>query len=1523
MKISFVLMVKNESKHIEEVLKSIAYIKEKISSEIVVLDTGSTDNTVEIAKKYTDKVYFHEWNNDFASMRNKSISYANGEWLFILDGDEILSNQDSLIDFFLLKRDKEFNNLFVNIKNIIREEDNKYNIAVVRRLFRNSKNFKYVGAIHEQPKYQEPHGFLDLTLIHYGYLTTDPELMKRKFERNSELLHKQVEKEPENVYYLHQLFNTYGMNKDHDKALYYSEKAYEIAKKKNIDISKNMYIYSDLATALFNKRKYEEVETICKEAIKFKDGYIDFYYYLGKVQMLLGKNSEAISNYETYLRLVNNYNSNTIQRDITVTHYSIGFTDLVIYDLCILLSKEEEFKRVLQYSKNIKDTTTFKSTIPLVIQSYVELADYEGLLTFAKEEVANNKNNIKNYFYQQLETRVMNTKSLDEKWNIINVFADGESLYNYLNKIRIEIQRNNHESIKTYLDIINSINFSNLPNYYGDIIYYLLKVKYPIYDLLKEVNEISLNKYLKYLIERYDDLSETIYDYLQEFIFQEDWYRHRINKILIRFVLISNRLTLDKYKLLFKRYIQEGIKYIGCYYHRNIIEMEMTFDVKSDEDMFLIYLIRAEEKIDNDKVSYIKYLRKALKIYPLMKVGIEYLLEDIKNEEIVMNIETEKLKKHIDNLLSQNLLNEALTVVNEALTIIPNNLDFYSIKAIILLRLQKMNDAIITLEKGLVIDPNHIDTLYNLAFIYEQNDKIEEAIGLYRKVILLTNEDDLKTEIQNKMKKLTTVDSTVGETKNVLYLGWLGENNIGDDVLFELFELMYKKYNQNPEPVNIVPYSTKSNFKINIVEYDLIVLGGGSLLHLPYWLDLCSQAIKQNIPVVSWGTGIDGYYKREHLESIALSSNLINKYKTVYEKFNYISVRGPFTKNALLNSGVKIDVDEIGDPALIYASEIFEEQINRPKVQNKTILINWGTSYNNIFGKNEEQVENELVKVAKKLLADGYNITIYPIWTEDIDPVKRLGRKIDNSSCEIITEVYNAKRMQTLIQTSYLTINLKLHANILSASANVPFISLAYRGKCLDFAQSVNCSEYAIPTDEVNSKKILKLVKDIGKNYNSIIRRFEQAKEKYYTKVIKTISIISNYLSKEISSVLSNEIQDNTPEKMFISLLDYIESNKVNQNNLIHTINEFAKKVNNDKNKEFLDILSSLIRGYLNKQISEEVLKFYISKQFVATELQINRLYKGLNLLNKNNYESNMILDYYPKVSVIITTYNRKEFLKQSINSILSQSYPNIEIVVFDDHSTDGTDNMLLLEYNNISTIKFIKNEVNMGPGINRRVAFENYTDGEYILFLDDDDYLIDSRYISNAVSYHIKNQNVSFVAANVLLEFTKANIYKPSILNMHDQVSGKDYFKNFGKKGYPKPASTLTALFKRSSLIEMGILEMEMVNDVSIYLRSLLVGDAGFIDQIVGVYRVHGNNITFNLSSEFIIDNLEEKYKIKQVAISKYGYDIEEMDTWMNYNAYTTAVYYITNSAKNPKDVQPLYMWLQDKCPNVVKMLQ
>lgn len=176
-KLSIVMMVKDESKHLEDVLKSINPISEQIDYEIIVLDTGSSDNTVEIAKKYTDKVFFKKWNNNFSSMRNKSISYATGEWVFILDGDEVLSNQESLIAFFESGKDKEVNSAFVKLKNITNEFDGSFNVAILRRIFRNDDDFRYIGSIHEQPNYKDPHIFLDLTLIHYGYLATDSELI--------------------------------------------------------------------------------------------------------------------------------------------------------------------------------------------------------------------------------------------------------------------------------------------------------------------------------------------------------------------------------------------------------------------------------------------------------------------------------------------------------------------------------------------------------------------------------------------------------------------------------------------------------------------------------------------------------------------------------------------------------------------------------------------------------------------------------------------------------------------------------------------------------------------------------------------------------------------------------------------------------------------------------------------------------------------------------------------------------------------------------------------------------------------------------------------------------------------------------------------------------------------------------------------------------------------------------------------------------------------------------------------------
>ena len=82
MKLSIAMMVKNEEKYLQECLEALQPLREAVDSELIIVDTGSEDRTVEIARQFTDKVYFHRWNNDFAAMRNKTIEYAT-EWLLI------------------------------------------------------------------------------------------------------------------------------------------------------------------------------------------------------------------------------------------------------------------------------------------------------------------------------------------------------------------------------------------------------------------------------------------------------------------------------------------------------------------------------------------------------------------------------------------------------------------------------------------------------------------------------------------------------------------------------------------------------------------------------------------------------------------------------------------------------------------------------------------------------------------------------------------------------------------------------------------------------------------------------------------------------------------------------------------------------------------------------------------------------------------------------------------------------------------------------------------------------------------------------------------------------------------------------------------------------------------------------------------------------------------------------------------------------------------------------------------------
>ena len=97
------MIVKNEEKHLAYCLNSLT----PVADEMIVVDTGSTDKTKEIAEAFGARIFDFEWINDFSAARNYSLSQAQGDWILVMDADEVISGQDYAKLKKLLTKKKE------------------------------------------------------------------------------------------------------------------------------------------------------------------------------------------------------------------------------------------------------------------------------------------------------------------------------------------------------------------------------------------------------------------------------------------------------------------------------------------------------------------------------------------------------------------------------------------------------------------------------------------------------------------------------------------------------------------------------------------------------------------------------------------------------------------------------------------------------------------------------------------------------------------------------------------------------------------------------------------------------------------------------------------------------------------------------------------------------------------------------------------------------------------------------------------------------------------------------------------------------------------------------------------------------------------------------------------------------------------------------------------------------------------------------------------------------------------------
>lgn len=185
--ISAVLIVKNEEDNLAHCLESVRWV-----DEVVVYDTGSTDHTVEIARRFTDKAIVGYWDDDFAAARNRALDHATGDWCLILDADEALSAQPGSVRARLREDATDAFSLVVRSgsADVFSMPSELTNIRLFRRV-----KYRYVGALHEQvtplESVRAPLPLPNALILHSGYNRT-AEALRHKGERNLELADREL-----------------------------------------------------------------------------------------------------------------------------------------------------------------------------------------------------------------------------------------------------------------------------------------------------------------------------------------------------------------------------------------------------------------------------------------------------------------------------------------------------------------------------------------------------------------------------------------------------------------------------------------------------------------------------------------------------------------------------------------------------------------------------------------------------------------------------------------------------------------------------------------------------------------------------------------------------------------------------------------------------------------------------------------------------------------------------------------------------------------------------------------------------------------------------------------------------------------------------------------------------------------------------------------------------------------------------------------------------------------------------------
>lgn len=613
-------MIKDEENNLPRCLDSLKPLLKNSAVELIIVDTGSKDRSVEISKMYTDKIFYHQWDNNFSEMRNVSISYAKGEWIFIIDADEELVDGDSLLSLLQSNSIKKYKTIQLQMKDYPKsKEPERFMVYNSYRLFYNTSNFKYVGAVHNQPVIENPILMSNIVLNHYGYQFDNTEILERKFKRTAGILHSELEKEPDNIYYRFQLANSYYIHDDYKDALDQIRKGYEaLLKLSKAEWNEYGYLFGEYARDSYVNQQFVECIEKCKEGLQLVPDYLDLYYYLSISYQAISDFEHAIEAAEKYFEIYNNFNELKISKDASIIMYTLdgGSKNTLHTLLSGQYYKLNDYGNCLKHTVHLRDSSLRIQTligIHIKLRKFRELAEFYQLMTA-------DESNDKEYFIRMLEDR-KDGLSKEEKIELYRYFAAGGEDYAVLNKIRIA-----EGSLGKMLckEFILSTDFNDKELFYCEVFKSLERDQAEIFIAFKKIKSFKLRQIVKYLMDNYTIAEPFFVDYLKNAnVRGTDFENLRVYSCIGNVIFLykiescktENTPIPEEYVCLFGRYINKGISRVSIIYQFERMRLYYK-GVEQEEDQFFILLAFAKQAADKKSKTALNYLKQAVEIYP-------------------------------------------------------------------------------------------------------------------------------------------------------------------------------------------------------------------------------------------------------------------------------------------------------------------------------------------------------------------------------------------------------------------------------------------------------------------------------------------------------------------------------------------------------------------------------------------------------------------------------------------------------------------------------------------------------------------------------------------------------------------------------------------------------------------------------------------------------------------------------------------------------------------------------------------